>query len=191
MKKIYAPILEICLFIAIVVACFAFGPPGLLNNPELRRVAPTAVITEVTPEVSAPWWETDIDGWLTPSESLELREKENIVNFTLIHQDEIRYASTQSFQLTEEWEQTRPSFVKAVSLDGTAVVVQIGARQFHLNALQPFTWRDAPGQIVMVDAERALWVIDASSISPISLSDVQLNSHIDRNQKLEISFIKQ
>lgn len=174
--------------VADAFASFVQGPEDPLTAPIHLVEAPSAVVIEATGESQLPWWDTAIDSWLTSQESVALREETNVVNFVLLHADEVRYATYQSFKFDDQWEQRRPYFVDAVAVEGTAVVIEIAGQQFNLNVYQPFTWKSSPDTIVMVDDQGTLWTVAAGEVLP--MTGFELPVVINANPDLEIGFIK-
>lgn len=187
-------VVAIALFL-LFVGALRIGLPGALNSEELRQTAPTAVIIatlEPTPTAAQEDLLKEVNGWYSPSESMALREQENVVNLIVLDPDEVKVASSQTVQLDETWNQERPFFVEAVSVvEDTAVIVQIGGKQYHINAYMPFISKSVPTILVMVDHEGTLWTLSADKAILINASEVDLPVTINPNSSLEIAFSKQ
>lgn len=172
-------------------ALFVTGTRNDLTNEENQRVAPAAIVVESAGENRTQWWEAQVSDWLTSSESVHLREQVNAHNLIILHQDQVRIAANMTLYIDESWVQKKPYFVEAILLDGTAVTVQIGGRQYNINTYMPFVWQSAPEQIVIVDGQGTLWTIFSSDIQLQEIGSRDLPIHVNANEKLEIAFSKQ
>ena len=166
---------------------FVVGDRDSLTNEQNRQIAPTASVIKSQGENQVKWWDVQVDRWLTPSESERLRGQLNVNNLMILHPDEVSVAANQTLYLDEGWVQRRPYFVETVTLDGTAVSVQIGGRVYQVNVYMPFVWRSAPEQITMLDGEGRIWTLLADDIQLSDVGSHELPIVINPNPELEIA----
>lgn len=184
--------LALILILSIFGALFVYPlARSYLTDARSREEVPAPTIVSVTAVADLSWWEQAVPEWLTSQEAAQLRDQENVINFTVLHADQVLYADNLSLQLTEEWTQQRPYFVEAASVNGTAAIVQISGQQFHLNIHQPFIWRSDPSVVLMLDQNGRLWTLGENLAVLIPIEGITLPLMVQPNPELELSFTKQ
>lgn len=180
----------LAIFIYVFVQALRIGTPNELTDEQNRFVAPTVAAVQPATATNEASFLSSISEWMTSAESLQLREQSGVVNLVLLDQDEVRYAKSLTVELDDTWVLKRPYFVEAVSVQGTATVVQIGGQRFNINTYQPFIWGGNSEELIIVDHHGNLWAKNANNVTLVDLGAVQTPITIEPNPNLELAFTK-
>lgn len=168
-------------------AWWAFEGLPRLADPVYQNAVPTAAPT-VAPRQD--YSKLSALEWLSPQETLVLREEQDVINLVVIDGSNAKYARDVSVPLTEKWVKNAPFKIKAMKVTGTSVrFTTLNEDRFVLNVLQPFVFHDQPEVVYLVDQTGQGWSIQLSEIElqDLEMSRQSLQIRVQPNPDLSFS----